>query len=227
MTFRVVATCGPARAAELETPHGLVLTPAFMPVATRGSVRTLTPVEVRSVGAQIILANAYHLYLRPGVDLVKDLGGLHSFTGWSGPILTDSGGFQAFSLGSLRKISDEGIVFRSHIDGSEHHFTPETATHYQLSLGADIIMCLDQCIAYGESHDLVQQAMERTHRWAKRCKEAYSGSSGQGLRAIFGIIQGGVDPELRKESAEYVTSLGFDGYAVGGLAVGEAKAPNV
>ena len=225
MTFRVVATCGPARAAELETPHGLVLTPAFMPVATRGSVRTLTPVEVRSVGAQIILANAYHLYLRPGVDLVKDLGGLHSFTGWSGPILTDSGGFQAFSLGSLRKISDEGIVFRSHIDGSEHHFTPETATHYQLSLGADIIMCLDQCIAYGESHDLVQQAMERTHRWAKRCKEAYSGSSGQGLRAIFGIIQGGVDPELRKESAEYVTSLGFDGYAVGGLAVGEAKAP--
>ncbi len=225
MKFRVVATSGVGRAGELDTPHGSVPTPAFMPVATQGSVKALTPEDVEATGARVILANAYHLYLRPGVDIVGKLGGLHSFTGWKGPILTDSGGFQAFSLGSLRKISDAGILFRSHIDGSEHHFTPEAATLYQERLGADIIMCLDQCIAYGESRESVRQAMERTHRWAARCKEAHNGDGAHGRQALFGIVQGGVFPELRAESARYITSLGFDGYAVGGLAVGEAKAP--
>ena len=225
MKFRVVTTSGGGRAGELDTPHGSIPTPAFMPVATQGSVKALTPEDVEAVGARIILANAYHLYLRPGVDTVGKLGGLHSFTGWKGPMLTDSGGFQAFSLGSLRKISDDGILFRSHIDGSEHHFTPEAATLYQEGLGADIIMCLDQCIAYGESRESVRQAMERTHRWAARCKEAHTGGGAHGRQALFGIVQGGVFPELREESARHITSLGFDGYAVGGLAVGEAKAP--
>ena len=225
MKFRVVATSGVGRAGELDTPHGNVPTPAFMPVATQGSVKGLTPEDVEATGARVILANAYHLYLRPGVDIVGKLGGLHSFTGWKGPILTDSGGFQAFSLGSLRKISDAGILFRSHIDGSEHHFTPEAATLYQERLGADIIMCLDQCIAYGESRESVRQAMERTHRWAARCKEAHNDDGAHEGQALFGIVQGGVFPELRAESARYITSLGFDGYAVGGLAVGEAKAP--
>ena len=225
LKFHVISTCASARAGVLTTPHGEVSTPAFMPVATQGSVKALTPEEVVEVGAGIILSNAYHLYLRPGVDVVRELGGLHNFTNWKGPILTDSGGFQAFSLGSLRKISDEGILFRSHIDGSEHLFTPESATLCQETLGADIIMCFDQCIAYGESREAVRRAMERTHRWAVRCKEAHDRASAFGRQAIFGIVQGGVFPELRAESATYITSLDFDGYAVGGLAVGEAKAP--
>lgn len=207
----------------METQHGLVETPVFMPVATQGSVKSLTPAEVRDLGAQIVLANAYHLYLQPGVEVVKGLGGLHKFTGWDGPILTDSGGFQAFSLGSLRKVGDEGVLFRSHIDGSEHYFTPEAATLHQEILGADIIMCLDHCIAYGETRDAVTGALERTHRWAMRCKEAHGQSDASSWQALFGIVQGGVFPELRSESAEYITSLDFDGYAVGGLAVGEDK----
>ena len=176
------------------------------------------------MGGRMILANAYHLYLRPGVGVVRDLGGLHAFTGWKGPILTDSGGFQAFSLGSLRKVGEDGIRFKSHIDGSEHNFTPEAATSYQEALGADIIMCLDQCIAYGESRESVSRAMERTHRWAAKCKESHGGADPSGSQALFGIVQGGVFPEMRAESAAYVTSLEFDGYAVGGLAVGERKA---
>ena len=196
-----------------------------MPVATQGSVKTLTPEEVRAVGARIILANAYHLYLRPGVDVVRELGGLHAFTGWDGPILTDSGGFQAFSMGSLKKVTDDGIVFRSHIDGSQHIFTPEAAILHQHGLGADIAMCLDQCVAYGESQEAVRQAMERTHRWASSCREAHGRVESTSHQAIFGIVQGGVFPDLRAESAEYISSLGFDGYAVGGLAVGEAKGP--
>ena len=225
LKFHVASTEGLARAGVLVTPHGEVPTPAFMPVATQGSVKALSPGEVEAVGARMILANAYHLYLRPGVDTVQELGGLHSFCGWSGPILTDSGGFQAFSLGPLRKISDDGIQFRSHIDGSEHLFTPESAMKYQSSLGADIVMCLDQCIAYGESRDAVGRAMERTHRWAVRCKDAFSNAHPRNEQAIFGIVQGGVFSDLRRESAEFITSLGFDGYAVGGLAVGEAKGP--
>ena len=223
--FRVIAASGSGRAGVLTTNHGEVPTPAFIPVATQGSVKALTPEEVEAVGARMILANAYHLYLRPGVEAIRKLGGLRTFTGWKGPILTDSGGFQAFSLGPLRKISDEGIHFRSHIDGSEHLFTPEAATLYQEGLGADIIMCLDQCIAYGESQESVRLAMERTHRWAARCKEAHSRSAGPEGQALFGIVQGGVFPELRAESARHIISLDYDGYAVGGLAVGEAKAP--
>ena len=206
------------------TRHGEVPTPAFMPVGTQGSVKALTPQEVKDVGADIILANAYHLYLRPGIDLVMEMGGLHSFTGWKGPILTDSGGFQAFSLGPLKQVSDDGILFRSHIDGSQHLFTPENATRYQEALGADVAMCLDQCVAYGENRESVARAAERTHRWAVRCKEAHAGATSESSPALFGIVQGGVFPDLREQSAEYVTSLGFDGYAVGGLAVGESKA---
>ena len=223
--FSVDAVAGPARAGTLTTPHGAVNTPAFMPVATQASVKALTPEEVTGAGAQIILSNAYHLYLRPGVDAVSGLGGLHTFSGWNGPILTDSGGFQAFSLGSLSRVDDDGILFRSHIDGSEHRFTPDSAMLYQQMLAGDIIMCLDQCVAHGESMELVRSAMERTHRWATRCKVAHDSSKVPGRQALFGIVQGGVFPELRIESVDCITSLDFDGYAVGGLAVGEAKAP--
>ena len=223
--FQLHHTDGAARAGELETPHGKALTPFFMPVATQATVKALTPEEVRDVGAQVVLSNAYHLYLRPGVETVVNLGGLHKFMGWDGPILTDSGGFQAFSMGSLRKVSDDGIRFRSHIDGSEHNFTPELATANQEGLAPDIAMCFDQCIAYGASEKQVRQAMERTHRWAQSCFDAHQSSatgapSGQ---ALFGIVQGGTFPELRDESARAISAIPFHGYAVGGLAVGENK----
>ncbi len=223
--FQLHHTDGAARAGELETPHGKALTPFFMPVATQATVKGLTPEEVRDVGAQVVLSNAYHLYLRPGVETVVNLGGLHKFMGWDGPILTDSGGFQAFSMGPLRKVSDDGIRFRSHIDGSEHNFTPELATANQEGLAPDIAMCFDQCIAYGASEKQVRQAMERTHRWAQSCFDAHQSSatgapSGQ---ALFGIVQGGTFPELRDESARAISAIPFHGYAVGGLAVGENK----
>ena len=223
--FRLHHTDGAARAGELETPHGKALTPFFMPVATQATVKALTPEEVRDVGAQVVLSNAYHLYLRPGVETVVNLGGLHKFMGWDGPILTDSGGFQAFSMGPLRKVSDDGIRFRSHIDGSEHNFTPELATANQEGLAPDIAMCFDQCIAYGASEKQVRQAMERTHRWAQSCFDAHQSSatgapSGQ---ALFGIVQGGTFSELRDESARAISAIPFHGYAVGGLAVGENK----
>ena len=223
--FQLHHTDGAARAGELETPHGKALTPFFMPVATQATVKGLTPEEVRDVGAQVVLSNAYHLYLRPGVETVVKLGGLHKFMGWDGPILTDSGGFQAFSMGPLRKVSDDGIRFRSHIDGSEHHFTPELATANQEGLAPDIAMCFDQCIAYGASEKQVRQAMERTHRWAQSCFDAHQSSatgapSGQ---ALFGIVQGGTFSELRDESARAISAIPFHGYAVGGLAVGENK----
>ena len=214
-----------ARAGELETPHGKILTPFFMPVATQATVKGLTPEEVKAAGAQIILSNAYHLYLRPGVATVEKMGGLHQFMGWDGPSLTDSGGFQAFSMGPLRKVTDGGIRFRSHIDGSEHHFTPQLATANQEGLAADIAMCFDQCIAYGASEKQVRQAMERTHRWAQECFDAHQASpKGEAAgQALFGIVQGGVFPELRDESARVISNIPFHGYAVGGLAVGEDK----
>jgi len=223
--FQLHHTDGAARAGELETPHGKALTPFFMPVATQATVKGLTAEEVRDVGAQVVLSNAYHLYLRPGVETVVKLGGLHKFMGWDGPILTDSGGFQAFSMGPLREVSDVGIRFRSHIDGSEHNFTPELATANQEGLAPDIAMCFDQCIAYGASEKQVRQAMERTHRWAQSCFDAHQSSatgapSGQ---ALFGIVQGGTFPELRDESARAISAIPFHGYAVGGLAVGENK----
>ena len=223
--FQLLHTDGGARAGELETPHGKARTPLFMPVATQATVKGLTPEEVKAVGAQIVLSNAYHLYLRPGVETVRKMGGLHKFMGWDGPILTDSGGFQAFSMGPLRKVTDDGIRFRSHIDGSEHKFTPQLATANQEGLGADIIMCFDQCIAYGATEKQVRRAMERTHRWAQLCFDAHQTSptgaaTGQ---ALFGIVQGGTFRELRDESARAISAIPFHGYAVGGLAVGENK----
>ena len=219
VAFRVQATHGQARAGAMSTPHGEVPTPAFMPVASQASVKALTPQEVRATGAHILLANTYHLYLRPGVEIVEELGGLHAFMGWDGPILTDSGGFQAYSLGPLRRITEDGIVFTSHIDGSQHRFFPEDAVRHQEALGADIVMALDQCIAYGAEDEEVRGAMERTHRWARRCREVHR----SGSQALFGIVQGGHDPALREESAAFVTGLDFDGYAAGGLGVGEPK----
>ena len=222
-SFRLHQTDGPARAGEIRTPHGSAATPLFMPVATQATVKGLTPEEVAGVGGQVVLSNAYHLYLRPGVQTVNSLGGLHGFMRWPGPILTDSGGFQAFSLGSLRKVSEDGIRFRSHLDGSEHRFTPELATMNQVGLGADIIMCFDQCIAYGATEKQVRQAMERTHRWASECYRVHRDSGAWPGQALFGIVQGGTFSHLRDESTEAISAIPFDGYAVGGLAVGEDK----
>jgi len=220
-SFRLIKTCPKtkARAGQLLTPHGAVPTPVFMPVGSQGTVKTLTPEEVKALGFNMVLANTYHLYLRPGVDIIEKLGGLHNFMGWDGAILTDSGGYQVFSLAPLRKVSDEGVTFRSHIDGSQHHLTPELAIKYQEALGADIIMALDECPPHDDSLDKVKRATERTHRWAERCLKAHK-NSGQ---ALYAIVQGGVSPELRRQSAEYLTSLDFPGYAIGGLSLGEPK----
>ncbi|PKB63787.1 MAG: tRNA guanosine(34) transglycosylase Tgt [SAR202 cluster bacterium Io17-Chloro-G2] len=222
-SFELQHSQGLARAGAFTTSHGTVTTPVFMPVATQASVKALTPDEVVALGAQIVLSNAYHLYLQPGVELVRGFGGLHRFMGWSKPILTDSGGFQAFSMGALRKIDDSGIRFRSHLDGSEHMFSPQLATRNQQTLGADITMCLDQCIAHGESRQEVESAMERTHAWAQQCHRLFNGSGSTGEQALFGIVQGGSFPELREESAKFITNIPFQGYAIGGLAVGESK----
>ena len=211
------------RAGQLNTPHGSVLTPAFMPVATQASVKGLAPEEVREAGAQIVLSNAYHLYLRPGVDTVQRMGGIQHFMGWEGPVLTDSGGFQAFSMGALRRIDDNGILFRSHIDGSEHFLSPQVATYNQQQLGADVIMCLDQCISFGASREEVVAAMERTHRWAEECHQHHAASGLEGQQALFGIVQGGTFEDLREASSRYIADIPFQGYAIGGLAVGESK----
>lgn len=222
-SFQVQHRDGPARAGELVTPHGRVETPVFMPVATQATVKSLTPDEVLALGAQMVLCNAYHLYLRPGVEAVARLGGLHRFMAWPRPILTDSGGFQAFSLGALRRVEEAGISFRSHLDGSLHNFTPKLATANQEGLAADIIMCFDQCIAYGASREEVRQAMERTHRWARACHQTHAASAAGEKQALFGIVQGGAFPELRAQSVEAIAGIPFAGYAIGGLAVGEDK----
>ena len=222
-SFNVDTSNSGARLGELNTPHGQVNTPAFMPVATQATVKTLTPEEVSHSGAEMILSNAYHLYLRPGVETVRKLGGLHQFMKWNGPILTDSGGFQAFSMGSLGKADEVGIRFRSHVDGSEHRFTPEVAIKNQEGLGADIIMCLDQCIAYGETREAVVAAMNRTHRWALISRQTHDESHEPYQQALFGIVQGGIYPDLRTESVAALTEIPFDGFAIGGLAVGESK----
>lgn len=220
ITFNLQATDGEARAGLLHMPSGAVPTPAFIPVATQGSVKTVTPQELRDLGATMVLGNAYHLYLRPGTDLVRDMGGLSRFMGWYGPTITDSGGFQAYSLGQRVKINDESLRFQSHIDGSSHQFTPEKAMSFQEALGADIIMALDQCLGYTQDKESVRLAMERTHRWAERCCLAHH-RDGQ---ALFGIVQGGMFPDLREESAGFITDLNLPGYAIGGLGVGESKA---
>lgn len=208
-----------ARVGTVTTPHGDIPIPAFMPVGTLGAVKTLAPEEVKALGARIILGNTYHLYLRPGLEIITKLGGLHRFMGWDGPILTDSGGFQVLSLGHLRKINDDGVVFRSHIDGSEHFFSPEVATQIQSELGADIIMTFDDCPDHLGDRAEIEKSMARTHVWAQRCLTSHTNEN----QALFGIVQGGTYPELRRQSANYMTSLNFPGYALGGLSVGEAK----
>lgn len=208
-----------ARLGRVTTPHGSFSTPAFMPVGTRAAVKGLTPEELVELGAEIILANTYHLYLRPGHELIRELGGLHSFMHWDGPILTDSGGFQVFSLGNLRKISEEGVSFSSHLDGARCVLTPESAMEIQDALGADIIMVLDECPPYPAERDYVKRSMGLTHRWARRCKDAKK----NGAQALFGIVQGGMHADLRRQSAEALIEIGFDGYALGGLSVGEEK----
>ena len=217
--FAVHHTDGVARAGVLSTAHGELPTPAFMPVATLGSVRALDPRDLAEMGARVVLANTYHLYLRPGVDVVRGLGGLHSMMGWDGPVLTDSGGFQVFSLEHLRELSERGALFRSHIDGSTHEFTPEAAIAHQQGLGADIIMPLDVCVSSDSDRSTVREAVDRTSRWAARCKEAHSRPD----QMLFGIVQGGLFPELRRRSADAVMALDFPGYAIGGLSVGESK----
>lgn len=222
ITFKVVHTDpnSGARAGILTTPHGEIKTPVFMPVGTLGTVKAMTPEELRDLNAQIILANTYHMYLRPGSDIVRRAGGLHRFMHWNGPILTDSGGFQVFSLGALRKITEEGVEFRSHIDGSKHFLTPEKSIAIQEDLGSDIMMCFDECVHYGADHEYARKSMEMTHRWAKRCKDAQKYPEKQ---AIFGIIQGGMYKDLRTESAEVMSEMDFPGYSIGGLSVGEPK----
>ncbi|MDQ3792882.1 MAG: tRNA guanosine(34) transglycosylase Tgt, partial [Actinomycetota bacterium] len=203
----------------LRTPHGVVETPAFMPVGTKGTVKGLTPGDLRAAGAGIVLGNTYHLYLRPGADLVREAGGLHAFIGWDGPMLTDSGGYQVFSLAKTRKISEKGVEFASVYDGSLHIFTPELTTKVQEELGADIAMVLDECPPANASREYHAESLRRTARWAERCKEAH----GRQDQALFGIVQGGLYPDLRRESLERTVEIGFPGYAVGGLSVGESR----
>jgi queuine tRNA-ribosyltransferase len=209
-----------ARAGILHTPHGDIPTPIFMPVGTLATVKTMEPKDLKEIGAQIILSNTYHLYLRPGHKLVEKAGGLHKFMNWDRPILTDSGGFQVFSLGDLRKITEEGVEFRSHLDGSKHFFTPEKVMEIQNSLGSDIIMAFDECIPYPATYDYAKNSLERTTRWLKRCISAHKNPHSQ---ALFGIIQGGMYLDLRTQSAEEILALDLPGYAVGGLSVGEPK----
>lgn len=208
-----------ARLGRLRTPRGLIDTPTFMPVGTQATVKTLTPEEVSGLGAEIILANTYHLYLRPGMEVIREAGGLHRFMNWSQPVLTDSGGFQVFSLASLRQVTDEGVQFRSHLDGHPHFMTPEKAMEIQAILGSDIAMAFDECSPYPCSYEEAVTAVSRTALWAKRCLQVPP-APGQ---VVFGIVQGSVFPELRVRSARTLTSMGFAGYAVGGLSVGEPK----
>ena len=209
-----------ARRGRLHTPHGTIQTPVFMPVGTAGTVKAMLPEEVKSLGAEIILSNTYHLYLRPGHDIVREAGGLHKFMNWDRPILTDSGGFQVFSLGAMRKISEEGVKFRSHIDGSSHMLTPEKSIEVQNALGSDIMMAFDECAPYPADHSYVKNSLERTTRWLRRCKEAHKDTERQSL---FGIMQGGMYKDLRYQSAMEIVELDLPGYAIGGLSVGEPR----
>jgi len=219
ISFQLTHTDGRARAGVLCTPHGEIHTPVFMPVGTQATVKAVPPRDLEAMEAQIILANTYHLYLRPGDELIARRGGLHRFMGWSRPLLTDSGGFQVFSLSAIRKIDDDGVTFKSHLDGSFHRFTPEKAISIQENLGADIIMCLDECPP-PTNRDYNHIALARTHAWAVRCRQAHRRAD----QALFGIVQGGIFPDLREQSARFLTALDFPGYAIGGLAVGESKA---
>ncbi len=216
--FQIIATQKKARAGILQTPHGEVITPIFMPVGTQATIKSLTPAQLNEMGVDILLSNTYHLYLRPGAETIAELGGLHQFMHWEHVILTDSGGFQVFSLGESRKVDKSGVSFKSHLDGSLHHFTPELAIQVQEKLGADIIMTLDECPSpHDRAYNL--EALERTHAWAERCLKAKTRPD----QSLYGIIQGGIFADLRQQSAEFITSLNFPGYAIGGLSVGETK----
>ena len=209
-----------ARRGRVTTPHGTIETPVFMPVGTAATVKAMRPEEVKEMGAEIILSNTYHLYLRPGHEIVREAGGLHKFMNWDRAILTDSGGFQVFSLGDLRKITEEGVEFRSHIDGSKHMLSPEKSIEVQTALGSDIMMAFDECAPYPADRGYVKNSLERTTRWLRRCKEAWNDRENQ---ALFGIMQGGMYKDLRKQSAEEIVELDLPGYAIGGLSVGEPK----
>jgi queuine tRNA-ribosyltransferase len=206
-----------ARLGRIGTAHGEIRTPVFMAVGTQGTVKSLTPEDLRELGAEVVLANTYHLYLRPGHERIRRLGGLHRFMHWDYPILTDSGGYQVFSLGALRKISAEGVSFRSHLDGSSHFLTPESAVEIQEALGSDMAMCLDECTPYPVTPEEARRSLELTRDWARRCRRAHRSES----QALFGIVQGSVFQDLRRESAEGIMKIGFEGYALGGLSVGE------
>ena len=236
--FKIEATRGPARVGKLITPHGEVETPVFMPVGTLGSVKGISQDVLEELGVEILLGNTYHLYLRPGVDTVRKMGGLHRFMSWDRAILTDSGGFQVFSLTDLRKVSEEGVAFRSHLDGSAHFLSPEKAMEIQIGLGADIIMAFDECTEYPADTARARASMELTLRWAARCSNYFEAHKGEvpwasaptrlspslaTTQSLFGIVQGGMDPELRRESAERTIDIGFPGYAIGGLSVGEPR----
>ncbi len=233
-SFALASTDGPARLGEFRTPHGAVATPAFMPVGTQGTVKAMRHADLEALGAEIVLGNTYHLYLRPGDELIARRGGLHRFTGWTHPILTDSGGYQVFSLAARRVITEDGAQFRSHLDGSLHLLTPERAVDIQARLGSDIAMVFDECLAWPAERDAVAESMQRSVRWARRCRDrlaALRGGGGHGAvdgvavtnpgQAQFGIVQGGVLQDLRDESADATVAVGFEGYAIGGLSVGE------
>ncbi len=222
-SFRLLARDGLARRGEIITPHGRIRTPAFMPVGTAATVKAMFPEHVKATGADIVLGNTYHLMLRPGAERVAALGGLHRFMNWPGPILTDSGGFQVMSLAKLRTIGEDGVTFRSHIDGASHHLTPERSIEIQCLLGADIQMAFDECTPFPASHEEAQASMQLSMRWAARSKAAFARQAAPG-QALFGIVQGGIYPDLRAASAAALREIGFSGYAVGGLAVGEGQA---
>jgi queuine tRNA-ribosyltransferase len=219
-SFGLGASCGAARTGVIHTPRGDIATPAFMPVGTAATVKAMLPDSVRATGADIVLANTYHLMLRPGAERIARLGGLHTFMGWERPILTDSGGYQVMSLAKLRKITEDGVAFRSHIDGAEEFLSPERAMEIQRLLGSDVQMVLDECPAWPASEEAIEASLALTLRWAKRSKDAFGNQEG---RACFGIVQGGTVPHLRKRAAEELIAMDFDGYAVGGLAVGESQ----
>ena len=232
--FRIEATCGQARAGKLLTAHGEVATPVFMPVGTLATVKGVPQDVLEELGAEVLLANTYHLFLRPGTDTIRQLGGLHRFMSWERSILTDSGGYQVFSLSDLRKVTEEGVEFRSHLDGALHFLTPELATEAQIALGADIIMAFDECTEFPAERASARRSMEMTLRWGERCKKKWSVVSGQwpegpaeggrATQSLFGIVQGGMHPDLRRESGERTVEIGFPGYAIGGLSVGEPRA---
>ncbi len=223
MKFSIQNIDKKARAGIVETDHGLIETPVFMPVATQGTVKAIEQRELYEIGAQIILGNTYHLYLRPGTEIIKNMGGLHRFINWKKPMLTDSGGYQVFSLSDLNKISEEGVKFRSHLDGSLHFFTPENVIDIQRSLGSDIMMVLDECTPYPVNYEYAKKSYELTSRWADRCKNRYHATDAQygHKQTLFGIVQGSVFPDLREKSATQLIEFDFEGYAIGGLSVGE------